>query len=386
MSFINPYLQNLQTSYLFEKIQREKERFGNRPWINLGIGDISLPLAPAIAASIAKAAEEMTHQESLKGYGPANGYSFLRKAICENEYRELGFDPDEIFIGFGAKGDLVQLQSLFSSNTIVALQNPTYPVYYESNFIAGKKRFVYLPCTAENNWKAKPPKQHCDLIYLCSPNNPTGSCFTKEELEQWVSYAEKEGAIILYDAAYKAFIQSDDLPKSIFEIEGAKKVAVEISSFSKTAGFTNLRCSYVTISKQNPLYTLWKRQLDTTFGGVSYPIQKGAEAVYSKEGQIQVKETLAVYQSNADLLKQSLIDQQIKIHSGENSPYLWCKIPTDLSSWDFFRLLLDKLNMIVIPGSGFGSCGEGYFRISSFADKATTQRAIESLATLHSLA
>lgn len=382
MTRINSHLQNLKTSYLFAQIQREKEKYSYTDWINLGIGDATEPLSPTVAKAISDASKELTDKQTHKGYPPSNGYAFLREAICKSEYAHLGFDAEEIFIGNGAKGDLVNVQDLFSVDAKIALSDPTYPVYFESNFINGKSRFIYLPSDEKSHWVVQPPSEPCDVVYLCSPNNPTGGVFTRKDLEKWIAYAMHHKAIIVYDAAYKAFITSKDVPRSIFEIEGAKEVAMEISSFSKTAGFTNLRCSYTTISKSNPLYLLWKRRIETTFGGVPYPIQKGAEAVFSKQGQKEVYETLSVYQSNAALLRKGLIDSGFEIYSGVDSPYLWCKTPEGMNSWQFFHTLLKEWHVVVIPGSGFGPSGEGYFRVSSFASQETVQRALSVFAKL----
>ena len=402
---INQNFLNLQDSYLFSTIAKKVAEYSknnpNKKIIKLGIGDVTRPIVPACLEAMHKAVDEIGTQEGFKGYGPEQGYEFLREAIS-NDYKKLGVDiqTNEIFVSDGAKCDCGNIVDIFAKDNIVAITDPVYPVYLDTNVMSGRsgefdnekgiyKNIVYLPVTAENDFKPELPKEKVDMIYLCFPNNPTGTVLSKEELEKWVKYAKENNSIILYDSAYEAFITEEDVPHSIFEIEGAKDVAIEFRSFSKTAGFTGVRCAYVVIpqtvmgysenGEKVSLNKLWNRRTCTKFNGVSYVVQRAAEATFTEEGQKQIKENIAYYMGNAKTIKNGLEDAGYTVFGGTNSPYVWLKVPDGITSWEFFDKLLEEVNVVGTPGSGFGPHGEGYFRLTAFGTKENTKEAIERI-------
>ena len=402
---INQNFLNLQDSYLFSTIAKKVAEYSknnpNKKIIKLGIGDVTRPIVPACLEAMHKAVDEIGTQEGFKGYGPEQGYEFLREAIS-NDYKKLGVDiqTNEIFVSDGAKCDCGNIVDIFAKDNIVAITDPVYPVYLDTNVMSGRsgefdnekgiyKNIVYLPVTAENDFKPELPKEKVDMIYLCFPNNPTGTVLSKEELEKWVKYAKENNSIILYDSAYEAFITEEDVPHSIFEIEGAKDVAIEFRSFSKTAGFTGVRCAYVVIpqtvmgysenGEKVSLNKLWNRRTCTKFNGVSYVVQRAAEATFTEEGQKQIKENIAYYMGNAKTIKNGLEDAGYTVFGGTNSPYVWLKVPDGITSWEFFDKLLEEVNVLGTPGSGFGPHGEGYFRLTAFGTKENTKEAIERI-------
>ena len=406
MSYINENFLELQDSYLFSNIAKKVEKYTKenpeKEVIKLGIGDVTKPIVPACIKAMHQAVDEIGTQEGFKGYGPEQGYSFLRKAIVENDYGQRGIDieEDEIFVSDGAKCDCGNIVDIFAKENKVAITDPVYPVYLDSNVMAGRsgkyqeskgtyENIVYLPVTAENNFKPELPKEKVDMIYLCFPNNPTGTVLTKEDLKIWVDYAKKNKSILLYDAAYEAFITEENIPHSIYEIEGAKEVAIEFKSYSKTAGFTGVRCAYVVVPKTIKGYTkkgeeislnkLWNRRTCTKFNGVSYIVQKAAEATYSEEGKKQIQENIRYYLENARIIKEGLEDAKFTVYGGVNSPYIWLKVPENMTSWEFFDKLLEEVNVVGTPGSGFGPHGEGYFRLTAFGTKENTIKAIERI-------
>mgnify|MGYP000944884745 CR=1 FL=1 len=406
---VNPNFSKLMGSYLFSEIAKRESAFiaahPDAQVIKLGIGDVTMPLAPAVVDAMQKAAAELGRAESFRGYGPYEGYAFLREAIVANDYAARGMDiaADEIFVSDGAKSDTGSFQELFSTDCTVAVTDPVYPVYVDTNVMAGRTGayddsamgyagIVYLPTTAENGFVPEIPAGKVDLVYLCSPNNPTGTVLRKPELQQWVDWANKTGAVILMDSAYESFITEDDVPHSIFEIEGAKTCAVEFRSFSKSAGFTGTRCAYTVVPKELmgvdasgaavSLNDMWMRRQSTKFNGVSYVIQRGAEAVYSKDGKAQNAEIIAGYLSNAKIIKAGLEDIGLEVYGGVNSPYVWLKTPGNMKSWDFFDKLLAEANVVGTPGSGFGSKGEHYFRLTAFNTEENTKKAIERIKQL----
>ena len=396
MAKINPHYQELKREYIFPVIEQKladlKKRFPKATILNLGIGDIAQPLVPSIVKAICLATKEMGEESSLRGYGPSEGYDFLRKAIAKNEFAHLGIDASEIFISDGANSDTANIQELFDVDNTIAITDPTYPVYLDTNVMAGRgSKILFLPCTEKTGFLPVPPKKHCDLVYLCSPSNPTGVAFTRKELAAWIDYAKKEGAIILYDNAYVAFITSPNVPQSIFEIEGAKEVAVEFRSFSKSAGFTGLRCAYTILPKtvqanlgrkEVSLHSLWKRRQNTKSNGVAYPIQRGAEAVFTKQGQKETKAQVQSYLEQGTLLRKGLTSLGYKCYGGVDSPYIWWKTPQKFSSWEFFDLLLEKCHLISVPGRGFGPSGEGYVRLSCFTHSLIAKEALKRIAKL----
>ena len=398
MAKINENFLKLEDSYLFSTIAKKVAEFQkNNPEkriIKLGIGDVTKPLVPAVIDALHKAVDEMGDAKRFKGYGPEQGYEFLRRAIVENEYKNLGIEIDEIFVSDGAKCDCGNIVDIFGENNKVAITDPVYPVYVDTNIMAGKKEnIVYLAVLEKNNFVPELPKEKVDIIYLCFPNNPTGTALSKNELKKFVDYAIENQSIILYDAAYEAFITEDDIPHSIYEIEGAKDVAIEFKSYSKTAGFTGVRCGYVVIPKALKGYTedgeaieinkLWNRRTTTKFNGTSYIIQKGAEAVYSEEGSKQVKANIKDYLDNAKIIKDGLIEAGFTVYGGVNSPYVWLKTPNNMTSWEFFDELLEKANVVGTPGSGFGSCGEGFLRLTAFGTKENSIEAIKRIKGLY---
>ena len=393
MSYINENFLNLQDSYLFSTIAKKVAEYTkNHPdkeVIKLGIGDVTKPIVPACIEAMHKAVDEIGTQEGFKGYGPEQGYEFLRKAIVENDYKARGvnIESDEIFVSDGAKCDCGNIVDIFAVDNKVAITDPVYPVYLDTNVMSGRsgnyneekgiyENIVYLPVTAENDFKPALPKEKVDMIYLCFPNNQTGTVLTKEDLKVWVDYAKENNSIILYDAAYEAFIEEENIPHSIYEVEGAKEVAIEFKSYSKTAGFTGIRCAYTIVPNELFGYTnenvkisinkLWNRRQCTKFNGCSYISQKAAEAIYLKDGIKQIRENIDYYMRNAKYIKESLQEFGYKVYGGVNSPYIWLKTPNNMKSWDFFDILLKKANVVGTPGVGFGSFGEGYFRLTGF--------------------
>ena len=362
----------------------------NKKVIKLGIGDVTKPIVPACLEAMHKAVDEMGTEQGFKGYGPEQGYEFLRKAIVENDYkkRNIEIETDEIFVSDGAKCDCGNIVDIFASDNRVAITDPVYPVYLDTNIMSGRKIY-YLPVTAKNDFKPELPKEKVDMIYLCFPNNPTGTVLTKQDLKKWVDYAKENETILLYDAAYEAFITEENVPHSIYEIEGAKDVAIEFKSYSKTAGFTGVRCAYVVIPKTLKGYTqekeevslnqLWKRRTCTKFNGVSYMIQRAAEATYSIEGKTQIQENIRFYLENAKIIKKGLEQVGFTVYGGVNSPYVWLKVPEGMTSWQFFDKLLTELSIVGTPGSGFGKYGEGYFRLTAFGSRNNTIEAMERI-------
>ncbi len=389
MAKLNQIFQKLSTNYFFAEIEKTvslyKKENPQARLLNLGIGDVTEPLSEPIVNALIDASKEMGQKPTMRGYGPSNGYSFLREAILQNEYPTMGFSEEEIFISNGSKNDLSSLHEIFCSSNTVALLDPSYPAYLDLQMLSGKAKtdIVFLPCLEKNNFCPELPTIHCDIIYLCSPNNPTGVALNTLELKKWVDYAIEHNAIIVYDGAYEAFITSKNTPHSIYEIDGAKKVALELRSFSKQAGFTNLRCSYYVIPKELMLFLdktpfclkdLWTRQIQTKFGGVPYPIQMAAFASYLPEGKKKITKNLESYLRNAKEFKQKLASLGFTVFGGIDSPYIWCKAPT--SSLEFFETLLQNLHILCIPGIGFGELGKNFVRFSAFAEKPHLEEAI----------
>ncbi|MBJ7898695.1 MAG: LL-diaminopimelate aminotransferase [Cyanobacteria bacterium RI_101] len=405
MAILNHHYLKLKAGYLFPEIARRVKAFADAhpgaDIIRLGIGDVTEPLPLACRQAMIKAVEEMGSRDTFKGYGPEQGYAWLREKIAQQDFQSRGCDigAEEIFVSDGSKCDTGNILDIFGKDNVIAVTDPVYPVYVDTNVMAGHtgeaneggeySGLVYLPLTAENNFTAPIPSQKVDLIYLCFPNNPTGATATKEHLQAWVDYARARGSIIFFDAAYEAFITDPSLPHSIYEIDGARDCAIEFRSFSKNAGFTGTRCAFTvvprTLKAQTPdgaaaeLWPLWNRRQSTKFNGVSYVVQRGAEAVYSPEGQAQVKDLIQFYLENARLIRDELAALGWAVYGGVNAPYVWVKTPQNLSSWDFFDLLLDKAKVVGTPGSGFGAAGEGYFRISAFNSREKVQEAMARL-------
>jgi len=376
----------LSESYLFAEIARKvndyKKKHPEADVISLGIGDVTQPLALAVVGALHKAADEMAVAASFRGYGPERGYDFLREAIVENDFRRHGIDveADEIFVSDGAKSDTGNFQELLSEKCVVAVTDPVYPVYVDSNLMAGRT-IVKLPCTPENGFVPELPSDHVDVIYLCYPNNPTGTTLTKAQLKVWVDYATQEEALIFYDAAYEAYIQSEDVPHSIYEIPGASKCAVEFHSYSKTAGFTGIRCGYTVVPKtlRMPLNALWNRRQCTKFNGASYLSQRAAEAIYTSQGKVQIKETISFYMRNAHVMRASLTDMGFKVYGGIDAPYLWVKTPGNMTSWEFFDWMLQSAHIVCTPGVGFGDKGEGFVRLTAFGTHENTVKALRRI-------
>lgn len=400
---MNENFLKLQSSYLFSTIAKKVAAYQaahpQADIIRLGIGDVTRPLPPAVTGAMHKAADEMAKAESFQGYPPEYGQDFLLEKIRTYDFAAYGveLDADEIFVSDGAKSDTGNIGDIFDTDNVVAVCDPIYPVYVDTNIMAGRSgdlmsngrwsKFVYLPCTADNHFLPELPTEHADLIYLCFPNNPTGMAIDFDGLKQWVDYANREGSVILYDAAYEAYITQEGIPHSIFQIEGAKTCAIEFRSFSKTAGFTGVRCAYTVIPKELKrngvsLNSLWARRQATKFNGVSYITQRAAEAVYSEEGRREVREVIRYYQKNARVIAEGLRAAGFSTWGGVNSPYIWLKTPDGLSSWDFFDQLLEKAQVVGTPGSGFGPAGEGFFRLTAFGDAKRTVEAIERIANV----
>ena len=387
MTKVNKNFENLVPSYLFAEIAKRVNEFTaknpDKKIIRLGIGDVTLPLAPAVVEAMKKGCDEMGVKETFKGYPDYEGYGFLREAISEY-YESFGVSvsPDEILINDGAKSDAGNIGDIFSADNTVLVTDPVYPVYVDSNIMAGRK-ILYADANEENGFCAMPdPDVKADIIYLCSPNNPTGSCYTKAQLKEWIDYANVNNSLIIYDAAYEAFITEDDVPRSILEIEGARTCAIEMCSLSKTAGFTGTRCGYTVIPKELVLdgvniYKLWYRRLSTKFNGVSYPVQCAAKAVFSEKVRKQIKENIAYCQENAKIFSKTMDELGIKYTGGINSPYIWLKCPDGMGSWEFFDYLINNIYVVGTPGEGFGKNGEGWFRLTSFGDRENTIEAME---------
>ncbi len=402
---INENYLKLKSSYLFSEISKRVTAYQQAnpgaPVIRMGIGDVTQPLPPAIIEAFHKGVDEMAAMSTFKGYGPEQGYDFLREKVAEFDYRSRGadIDADEVFISDGAKCDTGNIQEIFATDVKIAIPDPVYPVYVDTNVMAGRtgenaggryQNLVYMDCTADNGFVPDFPKEKVDLIYLCFPNNPTGATITKEQLKRWVDFARENKALILYDAAYEAFIRDESLPKSIYEIDGAREVAIEFRSYSKTAGFTGTRCAFTVIPKdcmgydnagnKHSLHAMWNRRHTTKFNGVSYPVQKATEAVYSTEGQKQVKGIIDGYLENAKIIREKMTSYGYTCTGGDNSPYIW--INTKKNSWEFFDMLLNKCQVVTTPGEGFGKCGEGYIRISAFNSKENVINAMDRIAKL----
>ena len=380
---INENYLNLEQSYLFSTVAKKVNDFAkNNPGkkvIRLGIGDVTLPLCKAVIEAMHKAVDEMGVQETFRGYGPEQGYDFLRDAVRDYyKTHSVELEEDEIFISDGAKSDVGNILDLFSKDNTVLVPDPVYPVYVDTNIMAGRK-VVFADANAGNGFLPMPDeKVKADIIYICSPNNPTGAVYNKEQLKKWVDYALKINATILFDAAYECFISDETLPKSIYEIENAKKCAIEFCSLSKTAGFTGTRCGYTIVPKElDKLNKFWLRRQTTKFNGVPYIVQRGAEAVFSKQGQKEIRENINYYKENAKLISQTLKECGIWHVGGEHSPYIWLKCPNNMTSWEFFDYLLENIQVVGTPGSGFGKNGEGFFRLTSFGSKENTKEAME---------
>ena len=401
---INTNYQKLPGSYLFSNIAKKVSAFTeahpDADIIRLGIGDVTQPIAPAIIEAMHKAVDEMGNAATFHGYAPDLGYDFLRSAIVEKDYTPKGCDisMDEIFVSDGAKSDSGNIQEIFAEDNRIAVCDPVYPVYVDSNVMAGRtgtynpdtemwSDVIYMPCTAENHFVPEFPKENPDIIYLCLPNNPTGTTLTKDQLQEWVDYANRIGAVIIYDAAYEAYISEDNVPHSIYECQGAKTCAIEIRSFSKNAGFTGVRLGFTVVPKELKcgdvsLNAMWARRHGTKFNGAPYIIQRAGEAVYTDAGQAQIKEQVAYYMRNAKVIYEGLKEAGYEVYGGVNAPYIWLKTPQGMTSWDFFDYLLKEANVVGTPGSGFGPSGEGYFRLTAFGSYENSVRALERIKKL----
>lgn len=404
MVTVNHNYLKLPGSYLFstigKKVRAYKEENPDKEVISLGIGDVTQPLVPAIIDALHGAVEEMAHAETFHGYAPDLGYEFLRRAIAKNDYQDRGCDvaADEIFVSDGAKSDSGNIQEIFGTDNKVAVCDPVYPVYVDTNVMAGRtgeyntvrENFdgvIYMPCCKENGFLPEFPSEVPDLIYLCFPNNPTGSAITKDELQKWVDYANKNGCVIIYDAAYEAYISEENVPHSIYECEGARTCAIELRSFSKNAGFTGVRLGFTVIPKELvrdgvSLHSLWARRHGTKFNGAPYIVQKAGEAVYSEAGKAQLKDQVGYYMRNAKLIHDELAKAGFSVSGGVNAPYIWLETPDKMTSWEFFDYLLKNANVVGTPGSGFGSHGEGYFRLTAFGTYENTLKAIDRIKSL----
>lgn len=409
MATINDNYLKLKAGYLFPEIGRRVTSFvtanPDAPLIRLGIGDVTEPLPDACRSAMKTAIEEMGERATFKGYGPEQGYLWLREKIAQQDFQSRGCDVDasEIFISDGSKCDCGNILDIFGNNNRIAVTDPVYPVYVDTNVMAGHTgninergeydQLVYLPITAENHFVAEIPDHHVDLIYLCFPNNPTGAVATREHLQAWVDYAKAHRAIILFDAAYEAFISDPELPHSIYEIDGARDCAIEFRSFSKNAGFTGTRCAFTVVPKSLKgqasdgadidLHSLWNRRQSTKFNGVSYIVQRGAEAVYSEAGQAQTKALIEFYMENAKIIREKLLQSGFQVYGGTNAPYVWVKTPDGLTSWEFFDKLLNLCYVVGTPGSGFGAAGEGYFRISAFNSRENVKEAMDRIVEMY---
>ena len=404
MALVNENFLKLPQNYLFSDIAKKVNGFKiahpKANIIRLGIGDVTLPLAPAVIEAMHKATDELADKKTFRGYGPEHGYDFLQEAIIKNDFapRGIHLEPNEIFINDGAKSDTGNIGDILGLDNSIGVTDPIYPVYIDSNAMCGRAgdltdgkwtNIVYMPCTKENNFVQQIPDKRVDIIYLCYPNNPTGTVITKAELKKWVDYALKNDTIIMYDAAYEAYIQNPEIPHSIYEIRGAKKVAIEFHSYSKTAGFTGVRCGYTVVpneltattidGKRIPLNQLWNRRQCTKFNGTSYITQRGAEATYSAEGKKQVKETIDYYMTNAKIMRESLSSIGLNVYGGTDAPYIWLETPNNMPSWKFFESMLYQANVVSTPGVGFGPSGEGYLRLTAFGNREDCEEAMARL-------
>ncbi|PYL65606.1 MAG: LL-diaminopimelate aminotransferase [Verrucomicrobia bacterium] len=409
MAYLNENYLKLQVGYLFPEIARRVREFceanpeAAKRLIRCGIGDVTEPLPQAAVDAMKKAVEELGHWETFRGYGPEQGYEFLRSTIAQRDYRDRKIDiaDDEVFVSDGSKCDCGYILDILGEQNKIAITDPVYPVYVDTNVMAGHtgavkkdgryEGIVYLPCTPENNFVPKPPKEHVDLVYLCFPNNPTGAVATRKQLNDWVEYAREHEALLLFDAAYEAYISAPELPRSIFEIDAARECAVELRSFSKTGGFTGVRCGFTVMpksllaqtesGKKLPLHPLWHRRWSTKANSVSYPVQRGAAALYSPEGRKQVRALIDHYMGNAKILRDACTKIDMKVFGGVNAPYIWVKTPDGLTSWQMFDRMLRELNVVITPGSGFGAQGEGYFRVSAFNSQENAAEVARRLRT-----
>ena len=404
MALVNEHFLKLPNNYLFSDIAKKVNAFKvshpKTDLIRLGIGDVTRPLPQASIEAMHKAVDELASKETFHGYGPEQGYDFLIDAVIRNDYAPRGvyLEPGEVFISDGAKSDTGNIGDILRHDNSIGVTDPIYPVYIDSNVMCGRagiledgrwSNVVYLPCLSENNFVPEIPDRRIDILYLCYPNNPTGTVISKAELKKWVNYALENDTLILYDAAYEAYIQDPDIPHSIYEIKGAKKVAIEFRSFSKTAGFTGVRCGYTVVPKELtaatlegeriPLNRMWNRRQCTKFNGTSYIIQRGAEAIYTPEGKKQVKAIIQYYMANARIMKEALESTGLKVFGGENAPYLWVKAPGEVSSWKFFEQMLYEANVVGTPGVGFGPSGEGYIRLTAFGERADCEEAMKRI-------
>ena len=401
MTHVNENYLKLPGNYLFSTIGKKRRAYAEAHpesnIISLGIGDVTQPLAPAIIKALHDAVEEMAHEETFHGYAPDLGYEFLRDAIAKNDYQSRGcqIEADEIFVSDGAKCDCGNIQEIFSQDARIAVCDPVYPVYVDTNVMAGRageyntktetwSNVIYMPCVASNGFAPELPTQTPDLIYLCFPNNPTGATITKSQLQEWVDYANRVGSVIIYDAAYEAYISESEIPHSIYECEGARTCAIEMHSFSKNAGFTGVRLGYTVIPKELKcdgvaLHSLWARRHGTKYNGAPYIVQRAGEAVYSEEGKAQLKEQVAYYMQNAAYIREELADAGFTVSGGVNAPYIWLKTPGGMSSWEFFDYLLERANVVGTPGAGFGPSGEGYFRLTAFGSHDNTKEAVRRI-------
>lgn len=405
---VNEYYSLIQNNYLFVEIARRVDEYQKEnpdvDLIKMGIGDVTRPLAKTVIKAFHDAVDELGNADTFRGYGPEQGYDFLIEDVIKNDYEPLGINlkNSEVFISDGAKCDTGNFQELFAKDNVIAVTDPVYPVYVDSNVMAGRsgkmgddgfyENIVYLPATSENGFVPALPEEDVDIIYLCYPNNPTGTTLTKEQLKEWVDYAHEHEAIILFDAAYESFIKTPDVPHSIFEVEGAKEVAVEFRSYSKIAGFTGTRCAYCVVpeelyindstGKKVQLNPLWNRRQSTKFNGVSYPVQRAAQAIYTPEGKKEIKENLDYYVKNAEVIRTSLEKMGLEVYGGVDSPYIWFKTPNDIDSWSFFDKLLNEAHVVSTPGVGFGPSGEGYIRLTAFNTYENTVKAMEKISKL----
>ena len=384
---INPYYSLLPAHYLFHdidlRVQTYLSQHPDARLLRMGTGDVTRPLPRVIVDAMQRAAEELAHEETFRGYCPENGYEWLRQTIIDHFFlpRGIHFDPEEIFISEGAGSDLGNLSELFTRDNKVAIMDPTYPAYVDANIMAGRE-ITFLPCLRENNFVPDLPSKPVDIIYLCFPNNPTGVVLTHAQLKQWVNYARAHHSIIIFDSAYEAFVEDADVPHSIYEIEGAKEVAIEVRSFSKTAGFTSVRCGYTIVPEQTGLRAMWLRRQCTKYNGTSYIAQRAAQAVYTPEGQNGIRANLDHYKQTAKVLLNGLQALGYEVYGGTNAPYIWCRVPEGYTSWSFFDYLLDSCQIVCTPGAGFGPCGEGYVRFAAFSHRKDCEEAIKRLQQL----
>ncbi len=392
MAKVNEHFLSLGQRYLFSEIAARVTAFSaahpEADLIRMGIGDVTRPLAPAVIQAMHRAVEDCARAETFRGYGPEHGYAFLRKAIVENDYAGLGIEEDEVFVSDGAKSDTGNIGDLLAEDNLVGITDPVYPVYADTNLMHGR-RIRYIRCDEGNGFTGDIPRERLDVVYLCYPNNPTGAVISREKLARWVAYALENDALIFYDSAYEAFIRDESIPHSVYEIPGAKDCAVEFRSFSKTAGFTGVRCGYTVVPKsvcargadgrRTALNALWERRQSCKFNGASYISQRGAEAVFSPEGKVQIRESIDAYLGTAALIREGFLQAGLQPVGGENAPYIWAHTPDGMGSWDFFDFLLEKAGVVITPGCGFGSAGEGWFRATAFANRQRTKEAMERI-------